>query len=71
MKDRQEIISKIFGRDGMTEATDVDVFDVWVARMRMLIDDKDSTTSEKSFRTYFDNKLLYVLLNPYSAERFQ
>ena len=61
LKDRQEIISKIFGRDGLTEATDVDVFDVRVARLRMLIDEKDSTTSEKHFRTYFDNKLLPLL----------
>ena len=61
LKDRQEIISKIFGRDGLTEATDVDVFDVRVARLPMLIDEKDSTTSEKRFRTYFDNKLLPLL----------
>ena len=61
MKDRQEILNTIFGKDGLTESQDVDVFQLRLERLRDLIDRKDSNVGEKKFRTYFDNKLLSLL----------
>ena len=58
LKDRQDILNSIFGKDGLTNSLDVDVFNTRVERLQSVIDIKDGVSSEKKFRTYFDNKLL-------------
>ena len=61
LKHRQEVLNNIFGKNGLTESSDVDVFNTRVARLRTLIDTHDGVSSEKKFRQYFDNKLLPLL----------
>ena len=61
LKDRQDILNSIFGKDGLTNSHDVDVFNTRVERLQSVIDIKDGVSSEKKFRTYFDNKLLPLL----------
>ena len=41
MKKRQEILQMIFGKDDLTEPTDVDVFNTRIMRVRTLIDSND------------------------------
>ena len=52
MKKRQEIVQMIFEKDGLTELTDVDVFNTRIMRVRTLIDSNDRVSSEKKLRHY-------------------
>lgn len=59
MKDRQEILNKIFGDDGIVSARDIDTYTTRVTRLRDMVDAKDK--NEKKFRPYLDEKLLPLL----------
>lgn len=61
VKDRQVILNKIFGKEGLTETTDIDVYNTRVMNIRSIIDDNDNAPNGKIFRLYFDNKLLSLL----------
>ena len=67
LKNRQEVLSKIFDKDGLTHSRDIDTYTSRLSTLRDLFDEKDSKVSEKKFRTYFDGKLL-PLLNKHVIE---
>ncbi len=59
VKDRQVILNKIFGKEGLTETTDV--YNTLVMNIRSIIDENDNAPNGKKIRLYFDNKLLPLL----------
>ena len=42
LKDRQEVLSKIFDKDGLTHSRDIDTYTSRLSTLRDLIDEKDS-----------------------------
>ena len=67
LRDRQDVLSKLFGEDGLAASKDIDTYNHRVSRIRELVNDKDSRVGEKKFQPYLDNKLL-PLLSKHVAE---
>jgi hypothetical protein len=57
MKTRNEILNAIFGADGIVSNTDMITYQTRVNNLRSMIIANDSSNSEKSFISYFENKL--------------
>ncbi|KAL3892167.1 hypothetical protein ACJMK2_004401 [Sinanodonta woodiana] len=61
LNDRQEILDLMFSSNGLVQKTDVDTHQQRLNQLRAVIDDKDSTVCEKTFRSYFDTRLYPML----------
>lgn len=61
ISDRQEILTGIFGENGIVRAKDTDTLNIRVERMKRIINQKDVNVQEKKFQPYFENKLLPLL----------
>ena len=61
LKERHEIISKIFDKAGLADTKDEDTYNTSLVVLRQLIDNKDSKVSDRKFRPYFDGKVLPLL----------
>ena len=61
-RDRQELLNKIFGRDGLIDSKDIDVQNFRLSYIHDFIDKIDNSSSEKTFRKYFDDRL-YPLIH--------
>ena len=48
LKDRQEVLSKIFDKDRLTHSRDIDTYTSRLSTLRDLIDEKDSKVREKN-----------------------
>ena len=60
LADRQAIIGKIFGNEGLTESIDVDTF-TRLDRLNKFICKKDEHVGQKKFLPYVQNKLVPLL----------
>ena len=59
--ERIEIIDAIFGKNGLTQNTDVDTFEYRHRELERIIEEKVSKVGEKKFMPYFRNKLFPLL----------
>lgn len=59
VKKRKSIVGAIFGENGLSASTDMDIFDHRLQEARSLIRQNDGTeTDAKTFMTYFESRLL-------------
>ena len=55
-------VDAIFGKNGIICHIDVDTFEYRLGKIRSFIEEHDSKVGEKKFMTYFENKLLPLLM---------
>ena len=63
MKERKRILDAIFGENGLTSSTDVDVFNKRLERIHADLLSSEQPDAEKTFRQYLDQRLVPLLQN--------
>ena len=63
LKDRHEVLTRIFATDGLLDARDVDTYSTKLERLKILITEKDENAGDKKFRPFFENKLIPLFVS--------
>ena len=61
LKERQNVVNKIFGKDGVTDSQDNDTFEIRLENVREMVKSLDKNVTGKPYLDYLNNKLVPLI----------